>query len=110
MGWAQILKSDFKFPFHMYNALREMYYGRGIEINRQPREDLEFMKEEIKGLIEELNMYLKIGTMPKEIFIKKGIYVTLTDEAESFVEKLLGKIKISDNLKRGIGDIVILEY
>tara|TARA_R110002020_G_C16149095_1_gene762505 strand:+ start:749 stop:1075 length:327 start_codon:yes stop_codon:yes gene_type:complete len=107
--WSNILKAEYKFPFHMYEALREVYYGEGIPIDAQPREDLVFMLREITAVSGDLADKLSL-TRPHDMFTQGGDNIILTREGEDFMELLLSKIKVGKNLTRGLGDIIILEY
>ena len=107
--WSNILKAEYKFPFHMYEALREVYYGEGIPIDAQPREDLVFMLREITAVAGDLADKLSL-TRPHDMFTQRGDNIILTREGEDFMELLLSKIKVGKNLTRGLGDIIILEY
>lgn len=110
--WTNILKAEYKFPFHMYEALREIYYGEGIPIDAQPREDLVFMLRELTAVAGDLAEKLSI-TRPHDMFTQGDFArknIILTREGEDFMELLLSKIKVGKNLTRGLGDWIILEY
>ena len=107
--WTNILKAEYKFPFHMYEALREVYYGEGIPIDAQPREDLVFMLRELTAVSGDIADKLSI-TRPQEMFTQGGKNIILSREGDEFMELLLSKIKVGKNLTRGLGDIIVLEY
>lgn len=107
--WTNILKAEYKFPYHMYEALREIYYGEGIPIDAQPRDDLIFMLRELVAVSGDIADKISVAR-PNEMFREGGGNIVLTNEGDKFMELILSKIKLGKNLTRGLGDIIILEY